>query len=310
MVSEGGAAEASKNVGIITLKGYPCPEGYDKTCLTGASKGKNVGIWPSNVYRISDDEILMWLHLEFRGYSWNIRAGLAYSKDGGMTFDWLGYVAGPAGPCGQSLTVKRECANMGLVNYIIKDGFFQIYFQDQVPGTKPASATGASQVVATARAPISEVVNAARQLKISEWHKYHNGAWTEPALGGDFTALNLKSNGYMHGDGIYIKAIDQYAIVAQSSDRTNDKEWHKYVLIAFSKDGMSWSDWQQVYTDGTAGGVAYPSMMSYGPDNEVAGSTFAVAWTNDKKKGVEKPGSINAVNVTVALSTSGHTIVV
>jgi len=304
MASEGGAAKASKNLGQITLRGYPCPEGYDKTCLEGAGHGKNVGIWPSNVYRINDDEILMWLHLEFRGYAWNIRAGLAYSKDSGMTFDWVGYVAGPSGPCGQSLTVKHACANMGLVNYIIKDGFFQIYFQDQDQTKKgQAGPTGPGQEVATARAPVSDVVNAARQLRVTEWHKYHNGAWAEPALGGDFTALNLKSNGYMHGDGIYIKAIDQYAIVQQTGDRTKPREWRYAVLIAFSKDGLSWSDWQQVYTDGTPGGVAYPSIMSYGPDNEVAGSTFAVVWTNDKKKGVKKPGSINAVNVTVSLDT-------
>lgn len=304
MVSEGGGAKASKNVGQTTLRGYPCPEGYDKTCLEGASGRANVGIWPSNVYRVNDEEILMWLHLEFRYLSWNIRAGLAYSKDGGMTFDWLGYIAGPAGPCGESLTAKLECANMGLVNYIIKDGFFQIYFQDQDPTKKhPAGATGAGQLVATARAKVSDVIMAARELKITQWYKYHNGAWTEPALGGNFTALNLKSNGYMHGDGIYIESIDQYAMVQQSGDRTEPKEWRKDVLIAFSKDGMSWSDWQPVYTDGSAGGVAYPSIISYGPDNEVAGSTFAVAWTNDKKKGVKKPGSINAVNVTVSLDT-------
>merc|ERR1712048_208161 len=66
MVSEGGVAIASKNLGKTTLKGYICPEGYDETCLESHSKGHNVGIWPSNVYRITDDEILMWLHLEFR----------------------------------------------------------------------------------------------------------------------------------------------------------------------------------------------------------------------------------------------------
>jgi hypothetical protein len=237
MVSEGGSAKASKNMGKTTLRGYPCPDGYDKTCLESARKGHNVGIWPSNVYRINDDEILMWLHLEFRGYAWNIRAGLAYSNDGGMTFQWVGYIASPEGPCGQSLTVKQECANMGLVNYIVKDGFFQIYFQDS---HKAVSATGPSQLVATARAPVADVISAARRLKVTTWKKYYNGTWTEPALGGKFTALNLKSQGYMHGDGVYIKAIDQYAIVAQSSDRTNMQQWHYAILIAFSSDGMNW----------------------------------------------------------------------
>merc|ERR1711907_527809 len=100
-----------------------------------------------------------------------------------MTFQWVGYIAAPSGPCGKTLKAKCGAANMGLVNYIIKDGFMQIYFQDS---THPTKATGASAQVATARANLTEVVAAARQLKVAPWFKYHSGAWSEPAMGGNF----------------------------------------------------------------------------------------------------------------------------
>ena len=53
--------------------------------------------------------------------------------------------------------------------------------------------------VAVARAPVADVVSFARQRKAAPWHKYYQGAWKQPALGGGtFTPLNLPVQGYMH----------------------------------------------------------------------------------------------------------------
>ena len=80
----------------------------------------------------------------------------------------------------------------------IKDGFFQLYYQDEVvPGR--TGATGPGQQVAVARAPVADVVSFARQRKVAPWFKYYQGAWKQPALGGGtFTPLNLPVQGYMH----------------------------------------------------------------------------------------------------------------
>ena len=152
---------------------------------------------------------------------------------------------------------------------------------------------------------MADVVAAARQQKAAPWFKRYNGTWEELALGGGkFTPLNLPVQGYMHGDAIYVAAIDQYAIVSQSGDRSDHAEdWHKKILLAFSGDGFTWSEWQQVYTDGNKDHVYYPSLMSYGPDNEIAGETFAVVFQYKGEPyttGDDHPWQFKAVNVTVS----------
>ena len=46
------------------------------------------------------------------------------------------------------------------------------------------------------------------------------------------------------------------------------------VLIAFSDDGLTWSDWQTVHEDTHL--HDYPSIVSMGDDNEVIGKSFWV----------------------------------
>jgi len=264
----------------------------------------NVGVWPANVYQISEDEILMFNHLEFRKHNWNVRLGLSYSSDGGKTFHWVGNILGPAGECGKTLTKTCTSSNMGLANYIIKDGYFQVYYQDQVLPDKQSAAGDGTQV-AVARAKVADVVSAAKQLKVTPWFKYHNGQWTEPGIGGDFTPLNLKPQGYMHGDAIFVKPLNQYAIVAQTGDKGNDrKHWRKAIVLSFSSDGFNWSDWQEVHSqplDNKATNC-YPSLVSYGPDNEVAGETFAVVYNyrNGEKAPIAGGDTeLRAVQVTI-----------
>jgi len=274
----------------------------------------NVGIWPANIYKISEEEILMFNHLEYRYHGqWNVRHGLSYSKDSGKSFHWIGNILGPAGECGKTLTGKCQCSNMGLANYIIKDGFFQVYYQDQVLPDKQGPA-GNSEQVAVARAKVADVVAAAKQLKTTPWFKYHSGKWTEPGIGGDFTPVDLRAQGYMHGDAIYIKPLNQYAIIMQSGDKGDDsKDWAKKLGLSFSADGLSWSEWQWVHELSPDSQVTshdeetrYPSLMSYGDDNEVADETFAVVFNyRDGKKAPIAGGDsqLNAFNVTVSTNT-------
>jgi hypothetical protein len=164
--------------------------------------------------------------------------------------------------------------------------------------------------VAVVRAKVDDVVAAARQHKVTPWFKYYNGGWTEPGLGGNYTRLNILQNGYMHGDGIFIKPLNKWALVVHSGDKGSDKaNWRKTILLTFSSDGIRWSDWQKVYTEAGEDGLAYPSLLSYGeygPDNNVAGVTFAVAFVNRIPH--KSPFQFSAVNVTVNIG--GDTVVV
>ena len=103
-----------------------------------------------------------------------------------------------------------------------------------------------------------------------------------------------------------VSSIEQYAIVSQSGDRsTHAADWHKEIVISFSKDSISWAPWQRVYSDGTydpvkkTGDAHYPSLMSYGPDNEVAGATFGVVYQYRGGNVSKHPFQFNIVSVSV-----------
>ena len=118
--SEGGQLKASKlQYSNVTITNYPCPAGYSDRCLLEHTAPTNVGMWPSNVYHIGEDEVLAFTHMEFRFHGkWSVRHGLAYSDNVGQSFDWCGYIVAPAGDAGRSVKGETESPNMGLSNYM------------------------------------------------------------------------------------------------------------------------------------------------------------------------------------------------
>jgi hypothetical protein len=81
------------------------------------------------------------------------------------------------------------------------------------------------------------------------------------------------------GDAAYVSVIKQWCIVVMSGGRIQQTErWRKAILIAFTKDGLSFSPWQTVFSDNRSS-VVYPTLMALeGEDNEVLGQTFAVVY--------------------------------
>ena len=286
-----------------------------------SSKSSTVGQWVSNVYDISagalgGKEVLAFIHLELRVSEAPIcyfKQGLAYSADGGKSFRWCGYFASPHLTFEHSTESNKYgrpdwFANMGLSPYIIKDGYFYSYFADtndlsasgkvvNVTGI-PDSAGNPDQGVAVVRASVASVVHAAREHSVVEWHKYHQGQWNQPAIGGAFTPLNLPVQGYMHGDAAFCTPLKKWVMVTQSGGRIEQTDlWRKRILISFSSDGIEWEEWQTVWTDNQHHQqVVYPSIMSYGADNEVVDTTFAVVF---QYRNVSAPFQFVFVNVTV-----------
>jgi hypothetical protein len=89
------------------------------------------------------------------------------------------------------------------------------------------------------------------------------------------------------------------------------QEWRKQILIAFSEKGsfMSWpTPWQLIWTElvHPAADVVYPSLMSYGPDNEMLGETFAVVFEYRGGNSSSAPFQFNLVNVTVGVASTGE----
>jgi len=208
------------------------------------------------------------------------RLGLAISKDGGESFQWCGHIIEPelsyetwnthwrAGSVGG----HHAFGNIGLANYVIRGGYFYLYYTD----TRNSPNTF-SQGIAVARAKVADVIAAAENLQVTPWAKYHDGAWNESGMGGGFTALNIEPKGYLHGDAAYNSYLDKYVLVTRHGKHTGPDGSRMdtgSILIAFSEDGLIWSDWQRVHTDNHL--HDYPSIVSIGDDNEVLGRAFWV----------------------------------
>ena len=235
----------------------------------------------ANVYLNPDNgHILGFFHTE-----WTVetkggiyfRLGLSISKDGGKSFHWCGAIIEPEltydtwyNQCSGRRDEISGFSNIGLANYVIKDGYFYIYYADT-----RYEPNAYIQGTAVARARVEDVLAAAEKLEIAPWNKYYQGEWQEPGLNGKFTALNLEPKGFLHGDAAYNSYLDKFVLITRYGKKPDRAPTNTgAVLISFSKDGIEWSDWQVVHEDNHL--HDYPSIISMGDNNEILGKSFWV----------------------------------
>jgi hypothetical protein len=261
------------------------PDAYTDTRY-GFAEDHRWGDGPTlaNVYFDPDSgHILGFMHTEWTLESKDgtyFRLGMAISRDGGRSFQWCGHMIEPELSYdtwsnhwrGGKVGGHHAMANVGLANYVIKDGYFYLYYAD-VKDRPDAFIQG----TAVARAKVSDVVAAADKLETAPWHKYYDGGWNESGHNGKFTALNIEPKGYLHGDAAYNSHLDKFVLVTRHGKHTGpDGSRLKTgeILISFSGDGIDWSEWQTVHADCHL--HDYPSIVSMGDDNEVLGKSFWV----------------------------------
>ena len=219
--------------------------------------------WFMNIYKDSGGGLLAFLHIENYqeirrpgcgilqpAYDWMRRIfyplpricnagapdetqalGLAYSTDNGRTFRFLGYIA------------DRGPGNIQGAPYLIKDGYFYVYYNKANTNV--------------ARAPVDEVLAAAKNGAVTEWKAFYAGAWEEPALGGKASQLNLfgishTQAAYSTYDGKYYMALtmmnwgegDTWVKLYQSSDCVNWEYYQTVVLDPNDKYGVKAMGWQ------------------------------------------------------------------
>jgi len=234
----------------------------------------------ANVYLDRDSgHILAFIHTEWtlktKGGVY-FRFGLAISRDGGKTFQWCGHILTThlSYKTWEEHWVRGKSVgpdaypNVGLANYVVRDGYFYLYYTDTVD-----SPDTFVQGVAVARAKVDEVMAAAESLKTTPWKKYYQGKWNEPGIEGRFTPLNIEPRGFLHGDAAYNSYLDAFVLVARYGKQPDGAKSNQgQVLIAFSRDGINWSEWRVVHSDERL--HDYPSIVSTGDDNEVLGKCF------------------------------------
>ncbi len=159
--------------------------------------------WIVNLYQ-APDGLLAFIHIEALKDDdhWAGRVGLAWSRDNGNSFTYLGHII----QMDMTKSVEpdsNDVSNVQGVPYLVKPEnpnlpisasnpeYFYIYYMERGHGYK----------VGVARAKVQDVLNSARNGTTTEWKKYYNRKFESKGLGGEATPTNL--NGVTHTDAAF-----------------------------------------------------------------------------------------------------------
>jgi hypothetical protein len=196
------------------------------------------------------------------------KLGLAWSKDYGMTWKYIGDIMVPQDP--------DATGNQLGGPYIIKDGYMYIYYAEALK-----AGDNTSRGIAVARAPLTDILSAAKQGKVTTWEKYHDGTWASAGIGGPATGvLNLQIEGHTHTDAAYSTYTKKfYMLTVRSADTTKPSVINLFESI----DGLSWTFVKNIATRPlSVGGTPYDGYHylsianTDGSDNGQVGKQFYV----------------------------------
>lgn len=239
---------------------------YDRARFSGS-------FWIVNTYQ-SAAGILAFVHVENAEGSRKLakggtpttgksRIGLAWSSDGGESFQFLGHILMPFG--------DPEPSNIQGLPYIIKNRYFYVYFQDT---------TG----LAVARATVSDVIEAAKKGEVSSWMKY-NGlelGFSSPGLGGSSQRLGI--DGISHSDAACSTFNNKCYIVLT---RMNWKQQDTWVRLFETDDGVNWKFKRTIVDEAASAvkeGYQYATIVDEsGNDNGVVGQRFFIYSLKDHR---------------------------
>ncbi len=215
--------------------------------------------WIQSIYKDpSSGHLLGFVHTENvnGGYG---RVGLAYSKNNGNTWKYLGYIIAPH----HDWNGYSQMLSGG--PYIIVGDYFYTYFNE-------AKTSGSSEQLplSVARASVSDVIQAAENDTVTVWHKYYNGSWDELGLGGNSTPIFYPGGTASLGIGwqmSYNTYLGQYIYTYCDSVGLN---------LSTSYDGLEWSAPVRIHKSKTGFFDSYCSIVGNGDDPYRSGQTFSV----------------------------------
>lgn len=179
----------------------------------------------------ANNRLIMFYHAENTtvGGFW-ASIGMAVSTDGGATWTDLGRIIKP----NLALDSPNNVSSADVMGapYMIKDGYFYVYFRDTLD---TGIAGGASVNLAVARASVADVVNAANTGDVTSFQKFYGGSFSQPGLGGYSQNLAVGYPPIRWCDVIQLQQINRYAIVF-----TTDSSGGYTMGIGTSQDGLGW----------------------------------------------------------------------
>lgn len=254
-----------------------------RSLFVGSNTVRDGNFWIVNTYTNAKD-VLAFVHVENAenssryGGPGKSRIGLAWSANGGDSFVFLGYVISPYN---DSMPFNIQGAP-----YIIKDGYFYVYFHD-------------TSGLTIARAPFEEVIFAAKSGKVSPWYKYNGREdFTSNALGGPSKRIGV--DGISHADAACSSYNNKCYLVLTRMNWKNQDTW---VRLFESGDGINWT-YKTTIAQEKAGdvkhGYQYATIVNIdGGDNSAVGNRFYIYCNKD-----HQDSSHSILRWTVELDTS------
>jgi len=175
--------------------------------------------------------------------------GIAASSDRGRTWRYMGHVLNTYRNGGYGVTSDKT--NIGGIPYIVKDGWFYVYYMEY-----PSSGSG---YVSVARVAVTDLVHAAQTGLVSPpWTKYSNGSWTQsgltglgtPILPAPYTVVNIQ------GDAVYSTWTKKYYLAV--GDPYFSPTNPVVMLLFSSTDGVNWGSPNSV----AVGKNIYPTIVA------------------------------------------------
>ena len=213
--------------------------------------------------------VLQVLHLERaypKGGFWSeLDLGVLNQATGKTTL--LGPIVRPSATFAQAEAAGRS-VDIGASALSAAGGYLYVYF----PDTEVASSGGLQTTgLSAARAPLAQVLSAAKSGTVGQWSKYGAGGWTLPSLGGGATAdLNPGEAPVWHPDVVHSSALGADIMVSGVSSNQMD--------LASSADGVHWTQRVPLFRD-PADFDAYPTLVSEGTNPSDPGATFYLYYT-------------------------------
>ncbi|MBD3239421.1 MAG: hypothetical protein GF331_02460 [Chitinivibrionales bacterium] len=219
-------------------------------------------VYLKNLYDMGGGALLGFLHMEYLlgcranapWYPANYTIALCRSRDIGRTWTFMGDIIGVHnldfyGACSSADTnaIAGNACNIGGAPYLVVGEHFYVYYNEAGPVPRHPSAVLSERRHCVARAPVSEVLAAARldTPRVTSWEKWDGKGWNGEdgltGLGAEVLPAPPPRTGFdMSNDAAFCAPLGEYLLTAHQYVHPVDPP-HKDRLVLFrSKDGLRW----------------------------------------------------------------------
>ena len=212
--------------------------------------------------------LLLFYHAEIhRGSVENFYStlGLAIATDEtGLVFEDVGEFFVPHTSNADAESTIEVCGSP----YVVHQGYFYVYARDKMGE--------AEHNLVVVRAPVADVVAAARKGKSAEWKKYFEGAFSQPGIGGKSSPLEKDNPSTRWMDLTFNTELDRILMVVAENDEDGVG-----LYLTHSADGLEWSPRQPISS--LEGESFYPSIIDYDKSTRETGGSFSIVYTHSKE---------------------------